>query len=137
MRALILLLTILVLACGGDNDVKNDLVGSWVAVNAVRSNCDDTSNDGETSLTCTSETCERYIFSDSSTYVVEITEMSATLAESGNVSISGDQMTLCEEDEDGLVCVEFTFAVSGNTLFLTGTEEDTGCTLRTEYTKEG
>ncbi len=137
MKKYFLILTVLALACGNkDDEVKNELVGSWVGTSFQRTNCADSGNNGEGTLECNSTTCERYIFSDSSTYVVERTDMGATLAESGTLSISGDKMTLCEQDEDGTVCTEFTFALSGSSLFLTGQEADTDCVLRTGYSKE-
>ena len=135
MRNFYVLILILLMACNND-DAESGLVGTWTAVNFQRSNCTDGSDNGEGALECTDQTCEQVIFTDSSTFIITRTEMGAPFSDSGDLTISGDMLTVCEDDDDELICFEYTFALSENTLFLTSSEEDTGCTLRTEYTRQ-
>ena len=135
MRNFFALFLLLLIACNND-DAEAGLVGTWTAVSSQRSNCDDASNDAEGALECTDQTCEQVIFTDSSTFIITRTEMGASLSESGDLTISGDMLSVCEDDDGEIICFEYTFALSENTLFLTSSEEDTGCTLRTEYARE-
>ncbi len=119
-----------------DDDAKNDLLGSWVATTIVNSSCDDSSDDGTTTPTCTSEDCIRIVFTEGSEYEIQIIESGATRRESGTIRIDGSTIDLCEEEEGASVCNRFSFSVSSTTLVLTMTDESTGCQVRTTYSKE-
>ncbi len=119
-----------------EDDAKNDLLGSWVATTVVNSSCDDSNDDGTTTLTCTTEDCIRIVFSEGSEYEIQITENTASRRESGTVRIDGSTIDLCEEDEGVSVCDRFSFSVNSSTLVLTMTDDQTGCQVRTTYSKE-
>lgn len=122
-------------SCNVD-DAKNDLIGSWVASTVVNSSCSDSSDDGTTTLTCTTEDCIRLTFSEGSEYEFEFIESSATRRESGTIRIDGSTIDLCEEEEGVSVCDRFSFSVNSTTLVLTMNDDQTGCQVRTTYTKE-
>lgn len=119
-----------------DDDAKNDLLGSWVANTVVNSSCDDSADDGTTTLTCTTEDCIRIIFTEGSEYEIQMTASNATRRESGTIRIDGSTIDLCEEEEGVSVCNRFSFSVSSSTLVLTMNDESTGCQVRTSYSKE-
>lgn len=139
LKSLVLLVFVtsfVYLSSCSEDDAKNDLLGSWVATTVVNSSCDVSSNDGTTTLTCTTEDCIRIIFSEGSEYEIQITESNATRRESGTVRIDGSTIDLCEEEEGVSVCDRFSFSVNSSTLVLTMTDEQTGCQVRTTYAKE-
>lgn len=128
--------SILYLSSCSDNDAKNDLLGSWVATSIVNSSCSDSANDGTTTLTCTTEDCIRLIFTEGSEYEFQNTVSNATRRESGTVRIDGSTIDLCEEEEGMSICDRFSFSVNSTSLVLTMNDDQTGCQVRTTYTKE-
>lgn len=139
LKSLILIVFVtsfIYLSSCSEDDAKNDLLGSWVATTIVNSSCDDSNDDGTTTLTCTTEDCIRIVFSEGSEYEIQITENTANRRESGTVRIDGSTIDLCEEDEGVSVCDRFSFSVNSSTLVLTMTDESTGCQVRTTYSKE-
>lgn len=119
-----------------EDDASNDLLGSWVATSVVKSSCEDSSDDGTSELTCTTEDCIRVIFSEGAEYEFQVTESSATRRQSGTVRLDGSTMDLCEEEEGVSLCDRYSFSVSSSTLVLTIANESTGCQVRTTYSKE-
>lgn len=132
----VLVISIIAVSSCSDDDAKNDLLGSWVANTVVNSSCDDSADDGTTTLTCTTENCIRIIFTEGSEYEIQMTASNATRRESGTIRIDGSTIDLCEEEEGVSVCNRFSFSVSSSTLVLTMNDESTGCQVRTSYSKE-
>ncbi|MDW3191792.1 MAG: hypothetical protein R8G66_05485 [Cytophagales bacterium] len=128
--------SLLYLSSCSEDDAKNDLLGSWVAATIVNGSCSDSADDGTTTLTCTTEDCMRLIFTEGSEFEFQITANNATRRQSGTVRIDGSTIDLCEEEEGMSICDRFSFSVNSSSLVLTMNDEQTGCQVRTTYTKE-
>lgn len=125
------------LACNDkDEEAENNLVGSWVAINFAVANCEDIRDNDTGNIDCSDLNCQRYIFSDSTTFIVQITTDGATQSESGTLNVDGDRLTLCSEDEEEVICEVFSFVLDENSLTLSEAADSTGCVRRVGYLRE-
>jgi len=138
-RFLLLLLAILLLwQCGVDNDeIRAELLGSWILQQADSNDCEDPENDGSVGFVCSSIACSRFIFSDSSTYLLESTSEGLTTTENGTFVINGLELVLCiEGDEDApAVCSSFSMILQQNILIINGATKIDGCFVRRRYAR--
>lgn len=140
-------------SCEKDNEAKENnanILGTWVAIERTISGCEDPGMDSITALTCTEAECIRYSFyiqkvphedttRDSTTVQAFVQQMivdNITRNESGTYSVSEDQISFCQEDEDEEICSSAQLEVSVSSLIITTKDSQSGCSERLVFMKE-
>ena len=128
---LILILSIIV-SCGKkeEEENRNNIVGTWVGISQIISNCTEDRDNSNEELDCTESGCITYTFDAEGIYISNITIQSETFGEQGTYAVKDETITFCQEDDEDLICLSGSYDVSTNSLILTTTDEETGCTTQ-------
>ncbi|MEM9327533.1 MAG: hypothetical protein AAGA85_17835 [Bacteroidota bacterium] len=124
--------------CGVDNEkIEQQLVGDWILEQQDNNQCEDSEENGSQGFICSSLFCSRLIFSDSSSYTIEITTEGITTSDNGLFTIEGSALELCSDpDEDeAAICTELLMTLTGQTLIINGTVKVGGCYVRQRYVR--
>ncbi len=124
LSAVVILLMLSVMACKKDDADVPDLVGVWTITSVTSTGCNDASDNGTITMSCTSTNCLKVELKADGSYVGTTIEDGDTEIESGTYSISGDKLTII----GGGTNDEYTFSLSGDLLTIVLVEQTSGCT---------
>ncbi len=122
----------LFLGCSNDDeDFLTPLVGTWESSLITTSGCTDPADNG--TLTCTGGPCFVVNINSNSTYTLQ-NNVEQT-SEAGTVTVTATTINLCETGATH--CEAETYSLSGDTLTITFTEDDSpGCLFTIVLTKQ-
>ncbi|MCA6074752.1 lipocalin family protein [Fulvivirga sedimenti] len=129
--SILLLLSVLFTfsSCNKDDDETTPdapLVNTWKVTSEVYSSCDDPSNNSNSTYSCSDTECFTFTFRKDNTVRLVLIFAGATFLDiEGTYTVSGDKVNICQFD----LCQEMRYQITGNTLTLTGNDED-GCDFK-------
>lgn len=146
------LLILLFFSCKEDQEDPSgnlaDLLGTWTLTESIYTECDSISQNGNQSFECTNSDCVQYTFgidtvqTERDSLIIYYYGISTKVngqidGLSGEFSLSGDRLSLCQENEEETsVCEDFEFSIRTDGLSLLKRNESTGCRETLVFTRE-
>jgi hypothetical protein len=122
------MVVILLSSCNGDDSKPtHPIVGTWKLVSDSAAGCDDPLDNYEDTYTCTSSECITITFKRNGKFIVKEIDDGDVDTETGTYSISGNEITICYDD-DPMDCEgPMIFSIDGATLTLTSEVDFDNC----------
>ncbi|WP_436516011.1 hypothetical protein [Ekhidna sp. To15] len=118
----LLIICVWLIGCN-DDDSSGNFVGVWVAKSVAVTNCQDDNRNGTNGISCDDISCYRLELNEDGSY----TYQRGLGTEEGTWDVN-DFLTLCVDEENELVCENFSVQFSGISMILTADSTSSGCT---------
>ncbi|MFK7953221.1 MAG: hypothetical protein AB8B73_10275 [Ekhidna sp.] len=132
IKLLILLIApLLLMNCKEEDDEGNLYVGAWVGISVEASECNSDGDNFKSDLACDDNSCNKLTLNNDGTFAFQ----EGLPTRTGTWSVSGTILTLCVNEEDELLCDEYTNTL-GSRLILSLVSESTGCNTTITFERE-
>lgn len=120
-------------SCGDDDaDGSNsDLVGTWILIRNIDTECNDPSENLDEGVVCDSNDCLTFLFNSDNTFQATELEDGISFITNGNYSINGDILTLTGTVAGSQLRASLSFLISNDQLTLVDLSQGLDCTLTT------
>lgn len=129
----LVLISITFSSCGDDDENGNNntsIVGTWVLIRYIDTNCSEPDDNGEQSVTCDDNDCTTFIFNEDDTFqAIEIEDGMTLNNSTGTYSINGNLLTLTGVLSGFPINVAFEFSISDDLLTIVDNSADLDCTI--------
>lgn len=117
-------------SCGDDDEGGvNTIVGTWVLVRNIDTECNDPDNNLDEMVTCDADNCLTFIFNADGTFRTIEIEDGVTTETEGMYSASGNLLILSTLFGNIGFAVSFDFTLLGNSLTIVDRSSGTDCTF--------
>ncbi len=133
------LITLFTISSCSDDDGGPTLsiVGTWVLIQNIESNCDDPADNFNETLTCNANDCITLIFRSDNTFQTIEIEDGDTFTISGSYSINGNNLTFSGVDFGVPVNLTLSFTLEQDRLITVDENDpDLGCTFTSVFERQ-
>lgn len=140
---LFIALALVITSCGDDDEdsgggIDADLVGTWTWSHDTYEDCDDSTYEGDYSISCTDDDCYQYVFTSGGAFTIIDTYEGEIEETSGTYETNGGNLTLSVSEDGSSFSVTYPYElIDDDTMELTlGDIGFFGCNNIETYTKE-